>query len=157
MLDGILIPQILPQDKIFLETFTYCTTLTFNSCNIIQIDNLPAMPQLKRLELSNNKITSGMQVLPQRYPKLEVLKVCNNRISRLGELACLLKLKSLTLMSIVGNPLAEQFNVSTQIFDMLTQLETLDGLDRKGNDVNTDDYDANEERDEDDEDDYGDE
>jgi hypothetical protein len=35
MLDGILTPQIFPQDKIFLETFTFCTTLTFNSCNII--------------------------------------------------------------------------------------------------------------------------
>ena len=73
------------------------------------------------------------------------------------DLACLSKMWCLTLMSIVGNPIAEQFNIQQKIFAILPRLETLDGLDRDGNDVNTDDYDANEERDEDDEDDYGDE
>lgn len=157
MLDGILTPQILPSDRAFLETFTYCTTITFNACNIVRIDNLPAMPKLKRLELSDNKIARGLEVLSDRYPKLEVLKLCNNRISELIQLVCLSKLTNLTLMSVVGNPIAEEFNITTRVFELLPGLQTLDGIDREGNDVNTDDYDANEERDEDDEDDYGDE
>jgi hypothetical protein len=40
------------------------------------------MPKLKRLELSDNKISGGLGVLIERYPKLEVLKVCNNRLER---------------------------------------------------------------------------
>jgi len=157
MLDGILTPHIFPSDRKFMETFTFVTTLTFNSCNIVFLDNMPLITKLKRLELSDNKIASGLGVLSERYPRLEVLKLDNNRIENVEELACLSRLRSLTLLSISGNPISEDFNISTRVFSLLPRLETLDGLDRDGNDVNTDDYDANEERDEDDEDDYGDE
>jgi hypothetical protein len=50
------INDITPEDKAFLELFVECKNLQFNSCKMQTIDNLPKIAKLERLELNDNEI-----------------------------------------------------------------------------------------------------
>jgi len=67
-LDGILTPDILPEDRNFLQNFYIVHTLTLNSCNLKSLVNFPLMKKLTRVELSNNKIQTGICHIAERTP-----------------------------------------------------------------------------------------
>ena len=143
LLDGIISPDILEKDRVFLERFTCCIHLSFNSSGLKNLGNFPRMDKLVKLELQDNKIQAGLGVLGERVPNLEVLKVGNNLISSLQEVQKLSLLASLFQLDLVGNPLCELCNYESKVFQVLPVLEVLDGQDRDGNEVVTEEEDGN--------------
>ena len=59
------------------------------------------MPKLERLELCDNGIESGFDVIATQYPDL---KVSGNKISDLKEVKHLSSLEHLESLDMVGNP-----------------------------------------------------
>lgn len=86
LLDGISCPDIFPSDKEFLEKFIECTHMSFNSCGLKNLKNLPVMPKLKKLDLQDNKLQTGLEYIADRCKQLEVLKLSGNLISNVNEI-----------------------------------------------------------------------
>jgi dynein assembly factor 1 len=63
IMDDMPINNISLSDKEFLEGFLECQFLSLNSTNLKVIANLPAMPKLERLELCDNGIETGFEVI----------------------------------------------------------------------------------------------
>jgi Leucine-rich repeat (LRR) protein len=62
------------------------------------------MPKLERLELCDNGIETGFDVIATQYPELKVLKVSGNKIKSLDEIKHLSGLEHLDSLDMVGNP-----------------------------------------------------
>ncbi len=103
------------------------------------------MVKLVKLELQDNKISTGLNFIADRCPNLEIIKLTNNYISSVSEVAKLAPLRtSLYSLELLGNPICESNKYSEKIFKALPGLEVLDGTDRDGNEVMSDDDDAGE-------------
>ena len=85
LLDGITCPDIFQKDRLFLERFTHCVHLSFNSSGLKNLRNFPSMEKLVKLELQDNKISAGLDIIAERCPNLEVLKLTNNYLMSLNE------------------------------------------------------------------------
>lgn len=84
-----------------------------------------------------------------------MLKLTNNYITSLTEIKKLEPLHiSLYQLELLGNPLCETNMYMQRVFKALPELDILDGVDRDGNEVMSDEDDVNEDMDLDD---YGDE
>ena len=103
-MDDMPINTISVSDKEFLEGFLECQFLSLNSTNLKIITNLPKMAKLERLELCDNGIESGFDVIAEQYPELKVLKVSGNKIKTLDEIKHLAQLQHLDSLDMIGNP-----------------------------------------------------
>ena len=82
--------------------------LSFNSSQLKILTNFPNMEKLVKLELQDNKISSGLNFIAASCPNLETLKLTNNYLSSLTEIAKLSPLKlSLYTLDLLGNPICE--------------------------------------------------
>ena len=115
------------------------------------------MPKLERLELCDNGIETGFDVIATQYPELKVLKVSGNKIKSLDEIKHLSGLEHLDSLDMVGKegaaatePGAEinsgNDEIKTKIREILPKLEVLNGFNKENQEILTDE--------EDDEDDY---
>ena len=62
--------------------FTNLVSLSLNAVGLVSLENFPALASLRRLELSDNKISGGLQRLVLSS-KLKRLNLSNNRIKDL--------------------------------------------------------------------------
>lgn len=107
MIDGVMTPIILPQDCKFLQTFLYLKAMTLNSCTLRSLENFPIMHSLERLELNDNKLCSGLEIIVAHVPKLRLLKLANNYFTEKKHFACFSESETLELLNIHGNPLGK--------------------------------------------------
>ncbi|CDW77248.1 acidic leucine-rich nuclear phosphoprotein 32 family member e [Stylonychia lemnae] len=154
LLDGVTVPDIFEHDREFLEQFINVTSISFNSCCLKSLTQFPKLDKVIKIELQDNKIQKGLEILIERCPNVEILKLGNNQINSLKEVQKLGPLRNLRHLDLIGNPLCEIINYTDKIFQVLPDLHNLDGQDQEGNEVITDEEDINEENDLDD---YGDE
>jgi len=154
LLDGIACPYVFEQDKLFLEQFANLTSLSLNNCALKNLDNFPYLGKLAKLEMQENKIQKGLDVLARQLPSLESLKLGNNEISSLKDLGLLAACLALKKLDVVGNPVCELNNYVDKVFEVLPDVAVVDGFDQAGNEVHSDEEDLFEEHSFDD---YGDE
>ena len=154
IMDDMPINTISAEDKTFLEGFIECQFLSLNSTNLKNISNLPKMPKLERLELCDNGIADGMAVIATQYPALKVLKVSGNKISTLDEVKHLGSLPHLESLDLVNNPCLGTSTLDTsklsdgdkaaleakktEIRALLPKLEVLNGYNKDGQEVLSD-------------------
>eukprot|EP00347_Sterkiella_histriomuscorum_P003196 403365222 len=155
LLDGVATPKMFPKDRVFLERFVNVMVLGFNSCSIRTLSKFPMMVKVVKLELQDNKIKAGLEKIIKKFPNLEILKLGNNYIDTLAEVKKLSKHKTLRSVELYGNPICEILNYTEKILNILPDIMVLDGQDRDGNEVVTDEEDVR--NDDDSCDDYGDE
>ena len=86
IMDDMPINEISDVDKAFLEGFVECQFLSLNSTGLKVISNLPKMPKLERLELCDNGIESGCDIIATQYPELRVLKLSGNAVALESEI-----------------------------------------------------------------------
>ena len=158
ILDDMTIGEINDEDKQFLEGFTETQFLSLNTTQLKSIHNLPKLIKLERLELNDNKIgqysESLLHLIPELYENLRVLKLSNNHIKTLDELTGLTKCEKLESLDISKNPIAEELGkeYEAKVRELLPKLEILDGYNKEGQEVVSED-----ESDEEDEDEEGEE
>jgi hypothetical protein len=97
---------------------------------------MPTLPDLIRLDLSNNALLGkDLGLMAPLYPKLETLKLANNLIksdweSLKGPLQKMSE--SLINLDLSANPISDSGGnyYREQMFEILPMLEVLDGLDK---------------------------
>ena len=149
ILDSFEVSSICDEDKAFLQLFVECKTLSLNQCKLKSIDNLPSLPNLEKLSFNDNFIEQIPKEIGKNLPKLTSIRIANNKIKNLQDLEPLLECQSLSCVDFTSNPIAETENYALNIREMFAKVEVVDGKDREGNSVISDEMD--------DEADYGDE
>ncbi|KAJ1636640.1 hypothetical protein T492DRAFT_609963 [Pavlovales sp. CCMP2436] len=132
------------------DGYTSLEFLSLNSVGLTSLDNFPSLMRLKRLELNDNKISGGLEVLQNSsLISLSVLSLSGNRIKALEDLAALGGLPSLKQLDLEMCDVAQLADYREKVFEMIPQLKLLDNADANGEEGEDDDDDD----DDDDEDD----
>ncbi|XP_069722770.1 acidic leucine-rich nuclear phosphoprotein 32 family member A isoform X2 [Phaenicophaeus curvirostris] len=105
----------------FLSTINVCLT---------SVANLPKLNKLKKLELSDNKISGGLEVLAEKCPNLTHLNLSGNKIKDLGTIEPLKKLENLKSLDLFNCEVTNLNDYRENVFKLLPQLTYLDGYDR---------------------------
>lgn len=132
------------------DGFTNLQFLSLNNVGLTSLDNFPSLQHLKRLELNDNKIAGGLDVLQeQALINLTVLHLSGNRIKSLDDLQPLGSLPNLKQLDLEHCEVASLAGYREALFEMIPSLKVLDNLDRNGDEVDLDDEDDDEDGDED--------
>ncbi|XP_053574474.1 acidic leucine-rich nuclear phosphoprotein 32 family member A isoform X2 [Bombina bombina] len=125
---------------------------TINVC-LSSVANLPKLNKLKKLELSDNNISGGLEVLAEKCPNLTHLNLSGNRIKDLSTLEPLKKVENLKSLDLFNCEVTNLNDYRENVFKLLPQLTYLDGYDRNEKEAPDSDAEAYVEGDEEDEDD----
>jgi hypothetical protein len=157
------------------EEFTNLTSLSLINVGLTTLKGFPNLPSLRKLELSDNRISGGLNFL-HGCPKLLYLNLSGNKIKDIETLEPLKQLPELRNLDLFNCEVTNAEGYREKVFELLDGLLYLDGYDRNdqeaeddedddgdlsGHDgvvdlANDDDDDDDEEDDEDDDDDDGD-
>nr|XP_056721845.1 acidic leucine-rich nuclear phosphoprotein 32 family member A [Euleptes europaea] len=105
----------------FLSTINVCLT---------SVANLPKLNKLKKLELSDNRISGGLEVLADKCPNLTHLNLSGNKIKDLSTIEPLEKLENLKSLDLFNCEVTNLNDYRDNVFKLLPQLTYLDGYDR---------------------------
>nr|XP_009507362.1 PREDICTED: acidic leucine-rich nuclear phosphoprotein 32 family member B isoform X5 [Phalacrocorax carbo] len=97
--------------------------------NLLSVSNLPKLNKLRKLELSDNRISGGLEVLAERTPNLTHLNLSGNKIKDIDTLEPLKKLPNLHSLDLFNCEVTMLINYRESVFTLLPQLTYLDGFD----------------------------
>merc|ERR1712098_418330 len=131
------------------DQFVKLEELDLKDSSLTHIKLFPKLPSLTKLDLSENRLSKGLEVLKD-CPNLKSLSLNNNKFKEVTSLKPLEALTKLTHLDIQGNEF-EAEDHRQQIFTLLLAVKYLDGKDAEGNDED----DSDEEEEEEDEEEEG--
>merc|ERR1712088_1065164 len=108
-------------------------TLSLISVRLTTLKGFPKLASLKKLELSDNRISSGLQAL-QDCPQLSHLNLSNNKIKDLDAIEPLKSFEQLTHLDLFNNDICNIEEYRTKVFKLLPNLKFLDDADADDND-----------------------
>ncbi|XP_068427289.1 acidic leucine-rich nuclear phosphoprotein 32 family member A isoform X1 [Clinocottus analis] len=120
------------------------------------VADLPRLNKLKKLELSDNRISGGLEVLAAKCPKLTHLNLSGNKIKDLSTIEPLKELATLKSLDLFNCEVTNLNEYRDNVFNLLPQLTYLDGYDKDDKEAPDSDaevYNEGLDDDEDDEDD----
>ncbi|XP_010288012.1 PREDICTED: acidic leucine-rich nuclear phosphoprotein 32 family member E isoform X2 [Phaethon lepturus] len=121
---------------------------------LTSLAKLPTLSKLRKLELSDNIISGGLEVLAERCPNLTYLNLSGNKIKDLGTVEALQNLKNLKSLDLFNCEITNLEDYRDSIFELLQQITYLDGFDQEDNEA-PDSEDDDEDDDDEDEDEAG--
>ncbi|KAJ8956548.1 hypothetical protein NQ318_019272 [Aromia moschata] len=124
------------------DEFTNLETLSLINVGLVSLKGFPKLPNLKKLELSDNRICNGLNLL-ETSPKLTNLNLSGNKIKDLATLEPLKNFKYLKNLDLFNNEATSMENYREKVFKMIPSLKYLDGYDEA--DGEAEDSDAEEE------------
>lgn len=110
------------------DEYTNLETLSLVNVGLKTLSGLPALPALKVLDLTDNGISDGLDVLVN-CPNLVKLNLSSNKISSVEVLTPLAKLSCLRSLDLSNSDIADSDNYRKTIFAALPNLKYLDGID----------------------------
>jgi acidic leucine-rich nuclear phosphoprotein 32 family protein A/C/D len=114
------------------DKFTALESLSLINVGLVTLKNFPALPALKRLELSDNRISNGLNHITN-CPALTNLNLSGNRIKELEDIRPLSALTKLEVLDLFNNDITNVERYREKMFEILPNLKYLDGFDK--NDV----------------------
>ncbi|XP_040854327.1 acidic leucine-rich nuclear phosphoprotein 32 family member E isoform X6 [Ochotona curzoniae] len=111
---------------------------------------LPSLNKLRKLELSDNIISGGLEVLAEKCPNLTYLNLSGNKIKDLSTVEALQNLKNLKSLDLFNCEITNLEDYRGSIFELLQQITYLDGFDQEDNEAPDSEEDDDEDGDEDD-------
>ncbi|XP_064859912.1 acidic leucine-rich nuclear phosphoprotein 32 family member B-like isoform X2 [Oncorhynchus nerka] len=103
--------------------------LSLINVGLISASNLPKLEKLKKLELSDNRISGGLDVLAEKLPNLTHLNLSGNKLKDISTLESLKKLDSLKSLDLFNCEVTNLNDYRESVFKLLPQLTYLDGYD----------------------------
>ncbi|NXP02808.1 AN32B protein, partial [Thinocorus orbignyianus] len=103
--------------------------LSMINIHLLSVSNLPKLNKLRKLELSDNRISGGLEVLAERTPNLTHLNLSGNKIKDINTLEPLKKLPNLHSLDLFNCEVTMLINYRESVFTLLPQLTYLDGFD----------------------------
>ncbi len=110
------------------DEYTSLESLSLINVGLTSLKGFPKLPDLKRLELSDNRIHNGLAVL-QGSPAITHLNISGNKIKEFDVLEPLKSLENLTHLDLFNNPLGDEDDFRKRVFDLLPNLKYLDSAD----------------------------
>ncbi|XP_045578791.1 acidic leucine-rich nuclear phosphoprotein 32 family member B-like isoform X6 [Salmo salar] len=103
--------------------------LSLINVGLVSVSNLPKLEKLKKLELSDNRISGGLDVLAEKLPNLTHLNLSGNKLKDISTLEPLKKLDSLKSLDLFNCEVTNLNDYRESVFKLLPQLTYLDGYD----------------------------
>ncbi|XP_062334869.1 acidic leucine-rich nuclear phosphoprotein 32 family member B isoform X2 [Osmerus eperlanus] len=103
--------------------------LSLINVGLMSVSNLPKLGKLKKLELSDNRITGGLDVLAEKLPNLTHLNLSGNKLKDISTLEPLKKLDNLKSLDLFNCEVTNLNDYRESVFKLLPQLTYLDGYD----------------------------
>ncbi|XP_023168268.1 acidic leucine-rich nuclear phosphoprotein 32 family member A isoform X2 [Drosophila hydei] len=119
------------------DEYTALESLSLINVGLTTLKDFPKLPNLKKLELSDNRISSGLNYLTTSS-KLQYLNLSGNKIKDLETLKPLKEFKNLSVLDLFNNDATQVENYREKIFKMLPSLNFLDGFDCNDEEVQSD-------------------
>ncbi|XP_075165890.1 acidic leucine-rich nuclear phosphoprotein 32 mapmodulin isoform X1 [Haematobia irritans] len=110
------------------DEYTALESLSLINVGLTTLKGFPKLPNLKKLELSDNRISNGLHYL-NTSPKLQYLNLSGNKIKDLEALKPLAEFKQLAILDLFNNEATQIENYREKIFEMVPSLQFLDGFD----------------------------
>lgn len=146
------------------EDFKNLESISLINVGLLTLKGFPNLTSLKRLELSDNRISGTLNLL-QGCTNLQYLNLSGNKIKDIDALEPLTKLTNLKNLDLFNNEVTSMDDYREKVFKLLENLQYLDGFNRQdeeaededgeeedGEDSNLDDSDGEDEEDEEDSD-----
>uniref|UniRef100_A0A673ZTF9 Acidic leucine-rich nuclear phosphoprotein 32 family member n=2 Tax=Salmo trutta TaxID=8032 RepID=A0A673ZTF9_SALTR len=111
------------------EEFVNLEFLSLINVGLLSVSNLPRLGKLKKLELSDNRISGGLDVLAEKLPNLTHLNLSGNKLKDISTLEPLKKLDSLKSLDLFNCEVTNLNDYRESVFKLLPQLTYLDGYD----------------------------
>ncbi|KFM81328.1 Acidic leucine-rich nuclear phosphoprotein 32 family member A, partial [Stegodyphus mimosarum] len=111
------------------EEFVNLQSLSLINIGLVNLKGFPKLPNLEKLELSDNRISGGLNYL-SGSPKLTTLNLGGNKIESLETLEPLKELKNLKHLDLSNCEVSSVDNYREKVFALLPQLKYLDGYDQ---------------------------
>lgn len=147
------------------DAYTELEILSMVNVGLSSLAKLPSLPKLRKLEVSDNIISGGLDTLAEKCPNLTYLNLSGNKIKEMSSVEVLQSLKNLKSLDLYSCEVSTLEDYRENVFELLPQLTYLDGYDQEDNEVpdseaddddeagpHGDDDDEDDEEDEDDED-----
>ncbi|XP_055689605.1 acidic leucine-rich nuclear phosphoprotein 32 family member A isoform X1 [Lutzomyia longipalpis] len=112
------------------EEFVNLKQLSLINVGLTTLKGFPKLPNLKKLELSDNRISNGLNYL-EVSPNITHLNLSGNRLNELDALKPLENFKHLEVLDLFNNEVTVKENYREKTFQMLPSLKYLDGFDSK--------------------------
>ncbi|XP_070622587.1 acidic leucine-rich nuclear phosphoprotein 32 family member E isoform X2 [Erythrolamprus reginae] len=136
------------------DSFKELEFLSMVNTELTSLAKLPALTKLRRLELSDNLISGGLEVLAERCPNLTYLNLSGNKIKDLSTVETLQNLKNLKSLDLFNCEITNLEDYRESVFELLHQITYLDGFDQDDNEApDSEEEDEEEEEDGDEEED----
>ncbi|MGH0154274.1 UNVERIFIED_CONTAM: hypothetical protein FKN15_027281 [Acipenser sinensis] len=132
--------------------------LSLINVGLISVSNLPKLSKLKKLELSDNRISGALDVLAEKLPNLTHLNLSGNKLKDISTLEPLKKLDSLKSLDLFNCEVTNLNDYRESVFKLLPRLTYLDGYDLEDKEASDSDGEVDgvdEDDDEEDEDEDG--
>lgn len=113
------------------DEFVNLENLSLINVGLTTLKGFPKLPNLKKLELSDNRISNGLNYL-HTSPKLTHLNLSGNKIKDLEALQPLKEFKHLKSLDLFNNEATSIDNYREKIFNLIPSLKCLDGYVWKG-------------------------
>ncbi|XP_074090595.1 acidic leucine-rich nuclear phosphoprotein 32 family member A [Macrotis lagotis] len=112
------------------DDFEELEFLSTINVGLSSVANLPKLNKLKKLELSDNRISGELEVLAEKCPNLTHLNLSGNKIKDLSTIDPLKKLENLKSLDLFNCEVTNLNDYRENVFKLLPQLTYLDGYDR---------------------------
>lgn len=117
------------------DTFKKLEFLSMANVELSSLARLPSLNKLRKLELSDNIISGGLEVLAEKCPNLTYLNLSGNKIKDLSTVEALQNLKNLKSLDLFNCEITNLEDYRESIFELLQQITYLDGFDQEDNEA----------------------
>jgi len=131
------------------EEFSSLESLSLINVGLTSLKGFPKLPNLKKLELSDNRISGGLNLL-SGSPKLTHLNLSGNKIKDIETLEPLKEFKNLKNLDLFNCDVTSVDNYREKVFGLISCLKYLDGFDseeKEAEDSEADEEDLNDDED----------
>ncbi|XP_054712733.1 acidic leucine-rich nuclear phosphoprotein 32 family member A-like [Uloborus diversus] len=111
------------------EDFVNLECLSLINVGLTNLKGFPKLPNLKKLELSDNRISAGLDNL-NGCPKLTHLSLGGNKISTIDILEPLKEFKDLKFLELYNCEVTSMEDYREKVFALIPSLKYLDGTDQ---------------------------
>uniref|UniRef100_UPI003AB08F2B acidic leucine-rich nuclear phosphoprotein 32 family member A isoform X5 n=1 Tax=Centroberyx gerrardi TaxID=166262 RepID=UPI003AB08F2B len=112
------------------DEFEELEFLSTINVGLTTVAHLPKLNKLKKLELSDNRISGGLEVLADKCPSLTHLNLSGNKIKDLSTIEPLKELGTLKSLDLFNCEVTNLNEYRDNVFKLLPQLTYLDGYDK---------------------------
>lgn len=119
------------------DDFKNLVSLSVVNSGLTSLKGFPSLPNLRKLDLTDNKLSGGLNVL-QGSPHLVSLNLSGNKIKDIETLEPLKDLKELKNLDLLNCEVSLTDDFRGRVFQLLEGLAVLDGFDRNNQEAEED-------------------